>query len=63
MRAEVIRALGGRLAQTRHALHEALFGWKSNVSTMLDHSDVVEIHLKKSGSGEWECELITKQAA
>jgi hypothetical protein len=46
MRSQVIRALGGRLAQTRHALHEALFGWKSNVSTMLDRSDVVEIHLK-----------------
>ena len=56
---EVLRILGGKLAQTKHALNEALFGWRSDVSALLQDAGVREIHLVRSESGKWATELIT----
>lgn len=59
---QVIRTLGGRLALARHALNEALFGLKSDVSGFLRESNVSEIHLRQNPMGEWETELVTSAA-
>jgi hypothetical protein len=56
---EVISVLGGKLAQTRHALNEALFGWRNDVSGYLREANVSEIRVTKNQTGGWDTELIT----
>ncbi len=59
VRSAIIGVMGGTLAQTKHALHEALFGWRTDVSGFLRELNVSEIHLVKNQTGQWESELVT----
>jgi len=56
---QVVDVLGGKLAQTRYALNEALFGWRGDVSGYLHNANVTEIRLIKNQTGGWDTELIT----
>lgn len=56
---EIIRTLGGTLAQLRHALDGALSDWKYNVTGFLREANIAELHLRRNERGQWVPEFHT----